>query len=85
MNQQGQIRLSKWYNSIIYCRYNNLSDEDEKARIENEIHKIITQRDTQWTKFIEVYRYITYTFLVSNLQTNLQKICSSLFHHGYRY
>lgn len=56
MNQQGQIRLSKWY--FLLCsisRYNNLSDEDEKARIENEIHKIITQRDTQWTKFIEVY------------------------------
>lgn len=56
MNQQGQIRLSKWYFlSLFRYRYNNLSDEDEKARIENEIHKIITQRDTQWTKFIEVY------------------------------
>ena len=44
-NRQGKTRLSKWYVPFEY---------DDKAGIEQTIHRMITTRDSKCTNFIEV-------------------------------
>lgn len=44
-NRQGKTRMSKWYNNV---------DESEKRRIEAELHRLVTQRDSKYTNFVEV-------------------------------
>ena len=44
-NRQGKTRLSKWYVAI---------EEAEKRRIENEVHRLVTSRDSKFTNFVEV-------------------------------
>lgn len=46
-NRQGKTRMSKWYNNV---------DESEKRRIEAELHRLVTQRDSKYTNFVEVGR-----------------------------
>ena len=45
-NRQGKTRLSKWYIPA--------PSEQEKFRIESEIHKLIVSRDRKYTNFVEV-------------------------------
>jgi AP-2 complex subunit sigma-1 len=44
-NRQGKTRLSKWYVAI---------EETEKRKIENEVHRLVTNRDSKFTNFVEV-------------------------------
>lgn len=44
-NRQGKTRLSKWY--VHY-------DENEKVKLQSEIHRMIVMRDTKHTNFLEV-------------------------------
>jgi hypothetical protein len=45
-NRQGKTRLSKWYVTAPM--------EQEKFRMETEIHKLIVSRDRKYTNFVEV-------------------------------
>jgi hypothetical protein len=45
-NRQGKTRLSKWYIPP--------PSEQEKFRMEAEIHKLIVSRDRKYTNFVEV-------------------------------
>jgi AP-2 complex subunit sigma-1 len=49
-NKQGQRRLSKWYSGT-------LPDDQERLKIEADIHRIIILRDKKYTNFVE-YRNI---------------------------
>ncbi|CAM9369012.1 unnamed protein product [Choristocarpus tenellus] len=44
-NRQGKTRLSKWWVP--------LNDENEKVRIENEVHRLVVTRDRKYTNFVE--------------------------------
>ena len=44
-NRQGKTRLSKWYVAI---------DENDKRKIESEVHRLVTSRDSKFTNFFEV-------------------------------
>ncbi|KAL3932505.1 MAG: hypothetical protein SGBAC_010818 [Bacillariaceae sp.] len=57
-NRQGKTRLSKWY--IPPPSGSNASSssiEAEKARIEAEVHRMVTARDKKYTNFIEYGNY----------------------------
>lgn len=47
-NRIGKTRLSKWFVSV---------EEEEKRRIEGEVYKIVTQRDSKFTNFVEFKSY----------------------------
>mmetsp|Transcript_12286 Transcript_12286/g.20359 ORF Transcript_12286/g.20359 Transcript_12286/m.20359 type:complete len:153 (-) Transcript_12286:125-583(-) len=57
-NRQGKTRLSKWYvpppNQMTS---GTSSPEAEKARIEAEVHRLVTARDKKYTNFIEYNSY----------------------------
>jgi Clathrin adaptor complex small chain len=44
-NRQGKTRLSKWYIPLY--------DEQEKNKIENDVHRLVVSRDRKYTNFIE--------------------------------
>jgi hypothetical protein len=44
-NRQGKTRLSKWY---VPC------DEADKRRIEGDVFRLVSSRDTKFTNFVEV-------------------------------
>lgn len=44
-NRQGKTRLAKWY--VNY-------DENEKVKLQAEIHRMIVSRDSKHTNFLEV-------------------------------
>jgi len=48
-NRVGKTRLSKWYVPP--------SDDQEKARLESEIHRMVVSRDRKYTSFIEFMNY----------------------------
>mmetsp|Transcript_2195 Transcript_2195/g.3172 ORF Transcript_2195/g.3172 Transcript_2195/m.3172 type:complete len:161 (+) Transcript_2195:125-607(+) len=65
-NRQGKTRLSKWYvpppSSNAGTTNNNgnsniNSEAAEKARIEAEVHRLVTARDKKYTNFIEYNSY----------------------------
>lgn len=43
-NRQGKTRLSKWY--VHY-------DDNEKVKLQSEIHRMIVMRDSKQTNFLE--------------------------------
>lgn len=47
-NRQGKTRLSKWYVAV---------EEAEKRKIEGEVHRIVTARDSKFTNFVEFKTY----------------------------
>ena len=51
-NKQGKTRLSKWYMPVEF---------EEQSRLENEIHKLVSTRESKVTNFIEfsTYKLIT--------------------------
>lgn len=48
-NRQGKTRLSKWYVPA--------PDDQEKFRLEHEIHRLVISRDAKHTNFIEFRSY----------------------------
>lgn len=44
-NRQGKTRLSKYYRAFT---------DDEKVKLEGEIHRLVTTRDPKFTNFVEV-------------------------------
>eukprot|EP00611_Tribonema_gayanum_P022108 TRINITY_DN4380_c0_g1_i1.p1 TRINITY_DN4380_c0_g1~~TRINITY_DN4380_c0_g1_i1.p1 ORF type:complete len:143 (+),score=34.64 TRINITY_DN4380_c0_g1_i1:126-554(+) len=48
-NRQGKTRLSKWYIPLY--------DEQEKNKIENDVHRLVVSRDRKYTNFIEYQSY----------------------------
>mmetsp|Transcript_39702 Transcript_39702/g.48355 ORF Transcript_39702/g.48355 Transcript_39702/m.48355 type:complete len:152 (+) Transcript_39702:287-742(+) len=56
-NRQGKTRLSKWYIPPPTTQNSNTSGEVEKARIESEVHRLVTSRDKKYTNFIEYNNY----------------------------
>ena len=47
-NRQGKTRLAKWYGCY---------EQDEKIQLENEVHRLVTQRNPKFTNFIEFRKY----------------------------
>ena len=43
-NRQGKTRLSKWYVAV---------EENDKCKIESEVHRLVTSRDSKFTNFVE--------------------------------
>jgi AP-2 complex subunit sigma-1 len=58
-NRQGKTRLSKWYVPPPSQSGSGTSSnpEFEKARIEAEVHRLVTARDKKYTNFIEYNNY----------------------------
>jgi len=61
-NRQGKTRLSKWYVPPPTSHNNGGGGnsgtiEAEKARIEAEVHRLVTARDKKYTNFIEYNSY----------------------------
>ncbi len=56
-NRQGKTRLSKWYVPPPTNSTSSSSVEAEKARIEAEVHRLVTARDKKYTNFIEYNNY----------------------------
>lgn len=44
-NRQGKTRLSKYYRAYT---------DEEKNKLETEIHRLVTTRDPKFTNFVEV-------------------------------
>ena len=44
-NRQGKTRLSKYYRAYT---------DEEKNKLESEIHRLVTTRDPKFTNFVEV-------------------------------
>jgi len=51
-NRQGKTRLSKWYVPPPVST-SGATGEQEKVRIEAEVHRLVTARDKKYTNFIE--------------------------------
>jgi AP-2 complex subunit sigma-1 len=56
-NRQGKTRLSKWYVPPPQSLGGTSTGEAEKARIESEVHRLVTARDKKYTNFIEYNSY----------------------------
>ena len=52
-NRQGKTRLSKYYRNY---------QDDEKVKIESEVHRIVTSRDAKFTNFVEVNTQTPHTY-----------------------
>jgi AP-2 complex subunit sigma-1 len=47
-NRAGKTRLSKWYVAV---------EEAEKRKIEGDVHRLVTSRDSKFTNFVEFRTY----------------------------
>merc|ERR1711871_1739280 len=47
-NRQGKTRLSKWYSPF---------DQQEKMKLQEEVHRLVTKRKKNCTNFIEFRNY----------------------------
>merc|ERR1712196_243305 len=67
-NRQGKTRLSKWYMPA--------ADDQERMRLESEIHRMVVSRDKKYTNFIEflnhklIYRRYAGLFFTIGVDTN---------------
>ena len=82
-NRQGKTRLSKYYRPYT---------DDEKHKLEGEIHRLVTTRDPKFTNFVEARLHTahraptrpgsppTCTVAVSPVQAYLPPICRAILH-----
>ena len=82
-NRQGKTRLSKYYRAYT---------DDEKHKLEGEIHRLVTTRDPKFTNFVEARPHTppprahcpgsppTCTIAVPPVQADLPPICRALLH-----
>ena len=55
-NRQGKTRLAKYYAPF---------DDQEKRKLEDEVHRLITTRDPKFTNFLEVCRRTQHAFRIA--------------------
>ena len=82
-NRQGKTRLSKYYRPYT---------DDEKHKLEGEIHRLVTTRDPKFTNFVEARPHTAHraptrpgsppacAIAVPPVQADLPPICRALLH-----